>query len=58
MRVEDLRYFEHLSKVLNYTRASKDLHISQPTLSPAVKRLEDRMGCATARTQSRNSGAY
>ena len=31
MRVEDLRYFEHLSKVLNFTRASKDLHISQPT---------------------------
>lgn len=44
MRVEDLRYFEHLSKVLNYTRASKDLHISQPTLSLAVKRLEDEWG--------------
>ena len=25
MRVEDLRYFEHLAEVLNYTRASKDL---------------------------------
>lgn len=44
MRVEDLRYFEHLSKVLNFTRASKDLHISQPTLSLAVKRLEDEWG--------------
>ena len=44
MRVEDLRYFEHLSKVLNFTRASKDLHISQPTLSLAMKRLEDEWG--------------
>ena len=44
MRVEDLRYFEHLSKVLNFTRASKELHISQPTLSLAVKRLEDEWG--------------
>lgn len=44
MRVEDLRYFEHLSKVLNFTRASRDLHISQPTLSLAIKRLEDEWG--------------
>lgn len=44
MRVEDLRYFEHVAKVLNYTRASKDLHISQPALSLAVKRLEEEWG--------------
>ncbi len=44
MRVEDLRYFEHLAEVLNYTRASKDLNISQPTLSLAIKRLEDEWG--------------
>ena len=44
MRVEDLRYFEHVAKVLNFTRASKELHISQPTLSLAVKRLEDEWG--------------
>lgn len=44
MRVEDLRYFEHLAEVLNYTRASKDLEISQPTLSLAIKRLEEEWG--------------
>lgn len=44
MRVEDLRYFEHLAEVLNYTRASKDLKISQPTLSLAIKRLEEEWG--------------
>lgn len=44
MRVEDLRYFEHLAEVLNYTRASKDLDISQPTLSLAIKRLEEEWG--------------
>lgn len=44
MRVEDLRYFEHLAATLNYTQASKDLVISQPTLSLAIKRLEDEWG--------------
>lgn len=44
MRVEDLRYFEHLAEVLNYTRAARDLLISQPTLSLAIKRLEDEWG--------------
>lgn len=44
MRVEDLRYFEHLAEALSYTRASKDLAISQPTLSLAIKRLEEEWG--------------
>lgn len=44
MRVEDLRYFEHLAATLNYTQASKDLVISQPTLSLAIRRLEDEWG--------------
>lgn len=44
MRVEDLRYFQRLADVLNYTRAAEELHISQPTLSLAIKRLEEEWG--------------
>lgn len=44
MRVEYLRYFNHLAKVKNYTKAAKDLYIAQPTLSVAIKRVENELG--------------
>lgn len=44
MRLEYLRYFDHLAEVLNYTRAAEDLYIAQPTLSSAMKRLEKELG--------------
>lgn len=40
MRLDYLRYFDHLAEVLNYTRAAEDLFIAQPTLSVAIKRME------------------
>ena len=30
MRLDYLRYFDHLAEVLNYTRAAEDLYIVQP----------------------------
>lgn len=44
MRVDYLRYFEHLAKVLNYAKAAQDLYIAQPTLSVAIKRMEKELG--------------
>lgn len=44
MRVDYLRYFNHLAEVLNYTRAAEDLYIAQPTLSVAIKRMERELG--------------
>lgn len=44
MRLDYLRYFDHLAEVLNYTRAAEDLYIAQPTLSVAMKRLEKELG--------------
>lgn len=44
MRLDYLRYFEHLAEVLNYTRAAEDLFIAQPTLSVAIKRMEQELG--------------
>ncbi len=42
MRLDYLRYFDHLAEVLNYTHAAEDLYIAQPTLSVAIKRMEKR----------------
>jgi DNA-binding transcriptional LysR family regulator len=44
MRIDYLRYFDHLADVLNYTRAAEDLFIAQPTLSVAIKRMEKELG--------------
>lgn len=44
MKLTHLRYFEHLASVLNYTKAAKDLYIAQPTLSTAIKRMEQEVG--------------
>lgn len=43
MRLDYLRYFEHLAHTLNYTKAAKDLYIAQPTLSVAIKRMEEEL---------------
>lgn len=57
MRLEYLRYFDHLAEVLNYTRAAEDLYIAQPTLSSAMKRLEKELGHQIVPAQ-RGVGAY
>lgn len=44
MRLDYLRYFDHLAEVLNCTRAAEDLYIAQPTLSVAIKRMEKELG--------------
>lgn len=44
MRLEYLRYFDHLAEVLSFTRAAEDLYLAQPTLSTAIKRLEKELG--------------
>lgn len=40
MNFEDLHYFLTVAKHLNFTRASEELYISQPTLSKKIARLE------------------
>lgn len=49
MKLDHLRYFEHLAAVLNYTKAAKDLYIAQPTLSTAIKRMEQELGLSLFR---------
>ncbi len=44
MRLEYLYYFKRLAETLNYTKAAKDLYVAQPTLSVAIKRMEQELG--------------
>ena len=44
MNLNQLRYFLKLAEEKQYTKAAKDLHISQPTLSYAVSQLEEELG--------------
>jgi len=44
MDLEDLRSFEVLAEELSFTAAARRLHVSQPTLSKRLQRLERRLG--------------
>ncbi len=44
LAMDDIRYFSVVSETLNFTRASEKLGITQPTLSYAIKRLENELG--------------
>jgi DNA-binding transcriptional LysR family regulator len=44
MKIDKLEYFLVLADVLNFTKASELLHITQPHLSKAIMSLEDELG--------------
>ncbi len=44
MEIRTLRYFLAVAREENMTRASETLHVTQPTLSKALKVLEDELG--------------
>ncbi|UQT39923.1 LysR family transcriptional regulator [Acidaminococcus intestini] len=44
MTLLQLLYFETLARVLHYTRAAEELHISQPSLSYSIAELEKELG--------------
>lgn len=43
MELLQLKYFQSVAKYENITRAANELHISQPSLSITIKRLEDEL---------------
>lgn len=55
MKTEHLYYFKCLAEVLNYTQASQTLYIGQPTLSSAIKKLENEIGAVLF---IRNKGSH
>ena len=44
MEIRTLRYFLAAAREENMTRAAETLHVTQPTLSKALKALEDELG--------------
>lgn len=44
MKLTQLRYFQTICKYNNITRASNELHVSQPSLSNTIKELEEEFG--------------
>jgi DNA-binding transcriptional LysR family regulator len=44
MEMQQIRYFIALSQTLNFTRAAELCHVSQPTLTRAIRALEAELG--------------
>lgn len=45
MEIRVLRYFLAIAREENMTRAAEQLHVSQPSLSKEMKKLEGELGC-------------
>ena len=46
MNLSQLYYFSKLADLQHYTRAAKELFITQPTLSGSISSLENELGVA------------
>lgn len=44
MELRQLEYFVELCRVRNFTRASENLNVAQPSVTRAIQRLEDELG--------------
>ncbi|MED3874789.1 LysR family transcriptional regulator [Lysinibacillus capsici] len=54
MDIKQLHYFIAVSEQMNFSKASERLHISQPSLSNAIKKLEQEIGSPLLERNTRN----
>lgn len=55
MNLDYLRYFVKLAEVRHYTKAAEQLRISQPSLSHAIRQLEEELGVPLFEKTGRNT---
>src|SRR3954453_15763832 len=55
MEMHQVRYFLALSEELNFTRAAERCHVAQPSLTRAIKQLEEEMGGALFHRERANT---
>jgi LysR family hydrogen peroxide-inducible transcriptional activator len=56
MELQQLRYLVEVAKTRSFTRAAEDCHVTQPTLSHQIKKLEEEIG--EPLFQRRKKGAF
>lgn len=44
MEMHQVRYFLTMARTLNFTKAAEECHVAQPSLSRAIKKLEEELG--------------
>lgn len=54
MNLSQLYYYKTVCKYSNITRAAKELHISQPAVTKAVRELEDELGVTLLSRSNKN----
>lgn len=54
MEIQQLRYIVALSQTLNFRKASERVHVTQPTLSQQIKKLEEELGKPLFERNARN----
>ena len=54
MNLSQLYYFRKLAELQHYTRAAKELFITQPTLSGSISSLEQELGVSLFQKAGRN----
>jgi LysR family hydrogen peroxide-inducible transcriptional activator len=55
MEMHQVRYFLALCEELNFTRAAERCHVAQPSLTRAIKQLEEELGGALFRRERANT---
>jgi len=55
VELHQIRYFLTLCRELNFTRAARACHVSQPALTKAIKALEDELGGELFRRERANT---